>query len=89
MEFISIPYFSLTQTFLELTRGSETGKVRHCIIVTNNVYNARVPPPLYNRYHQPTTKVGAIHELPLLFHPIAQFCQTGAGLPPLRLHLDK
>jgi mRNA interferase MazF len=28
---------------LEPTKGSETGKVRPCIIVTNNVYNARVP----------------------------------------------
>lgn len=28
---------------LEPTRGSETGKVRPCIIVMNDVYNARVP----------------------------------------------
>ena len=28
---------------LEPTRGSETGKVRPCIIVTNNTYNERVP----------------------------------------------
>ena len=28
---------------LEPTRGSETGKIRPCIVVTNNVYNARVP----------------------------------------------
>jgi mRNA interferase MazF len=28
---------------LEPTKGSETGKVRPCIIVTNDVYNARVP----------------------------------------------
>uniref|UniRef100_B8HY82 mRNA interferase n=1 Tax=Cyanothece sp. (strain PCC 7425 / ATCC 29141) TaxID=395961 RepID=B8HY82_CYAP4 len=28
---------------LELTRGSETGKVRPCVIVTNDIYNARVP----------------------------------------------
>jgi mRNA interferase MazF len=28
---------------LEPTRGSETGKVRPCIIVTNDVYNVRVP----------------------------------------------
>jgi mRNA interferase MazF len=28
---------------LEPTKGSETGKVRPCIIVTNNVYNDRVP----------------------------------------------
>ncbi|WP_325315913.1 MULTISPECIES: type II toxin-antitoxin system PemK/MazF family toxin [unclassified Microcoleus] len=58
MEFISIPYFSLAQTFLEPTRGSETGKVRPCIIVTNNVYNPRVPPPLYDRYHQPIASRG-------------------------------
>ena len=25
------------------TQGSETGKVRPCIIVTNNVYNERIP----------------------------------------------
>ena len=28
---------------LEPTKGSETGKVRPCIVVTNNIYNARVP----------------------------------------------
>ncbi len=28
---------------LEPTLGSETGKVRPCIVVTNDVYNARVP----------------------------------------------
>jgi len=28
---------------LEPTKGSETGKVRPCIVVTNNVYNKRVP----------------------------------------------
>jgi mRNA interferase MazF len=28
---------------LDPTRGSETGKVRPCVIVTNNTYNARVP----------------------------------------------
>jgi mRNA interferase MazF len=28
---------------LEPTQGSETGKTRPCVIVTNNVYNARVP----------------------------------------------
>lgn len=28
---------------LEPVRGSETGKVRPCVIVTNNIYNARVP----------------------------------------------
>ncbi len=28
---------------LDPTQGSETGKVRPCIIVTNNVYNQRVP----------------------------------------------
>jgi mRNA interferase MazF len=28
---------------LDPTKGSETGKIRPCIIVTNNVYNARVP----------------------------------------------
>ncbi|MEM7536455.1 MAG: type II toxin-antitoxin system PemK/MazF family toxin [Chloroflexota bacterium] len=28
---------------LDPTLGSETGKIRPCIIVTNNVYNARVP----------------------------------------------
>ncbi len=28
---------------LEPTRGSETGKIRPCIIVTNDVYNKKVP----------------------------------------------
>ena len=28
---------------LEPTKGSETGKIRPCVVVTNNVYNARVP----------------------------------------------
>jgi len=28
---------------LDLTQGSETGKIRPCVIVTNNVYNERVP----------------------------------------------
>jgi mRNA interferase MazF len=28
---------------LEPTKGSETGKVRPCVIVTNNTYNERVP----------------------------------------------
>jgi mRNA interferase MazF len=28
---------------LEPTKGSETGKTRPCIIVTNNIYNDRVP----------------------------------------------
>ncbi len=28
---------------LDPTKGSETGKVRPCIVVTNNIYNARVP----------------------------------------------
>ena len=28
---------------LDPTKGSETGKVRPCVIVTNNIYNARVP----------------------------------------------
>jgi mRNA interferase MazF len=28
---------------LEPTQGSETGKIRPCIVVTNDVYNERVP----------------------------------------------
>jgi mRNA interferase MazF len=28
---------------LEPTQGSETGKIRPCIIVTNDIYNERVP----------------------------------------------
>ena len=28
---------------LNPTKGSETGKVRPCVVVTNNVYNERVP----------------------------------------------
>jgi len=28
---------------LDPTKGSETGKVRPCVIVTNDVYNERVP----------------------------------------------
>ena len=28
---------------LEPTKGSETGKIRPCVVVTNNTYNLRVP----------------------------------------------
>jgi mRNA interferase MazF len=28
---------------LDPSRGSETGKIRPCVVVTNNIYNARVP----------------------------------------------
>lgn len=28
---------------LDPTRGSETGKIRPCVIVTNNIYNERLP----------------------------------------------
>ena len=28
---------------LDPTKGSETGKIRPCVVVTNNTYNARVP----------------------------------------------
>lgn len=28
---------------LDPTKGSETGKVRPCVVVTNNTYNLRVP----------------------------------------------
>lgn len=28
---------------LNPTKGSETGKIRPCVIVTNNIYNERVP----------------------------------------------
>ena len=28
---------------LDPTQGSETGKIRPCVIVTNNIYNERVP----------------------------------------------
>ncbi len=28
---------------LNPTKGSETGKIRPCIVVTNNIYNAKVP----------------------------------------------
>jgi mRNA interferase MazF len=28
---------------LEPTRGSETGKIRPCVVVTNDIYNDRVP----------------------------------------------
>lgn len=28
---------------LDPTLGSETGKIRPCVVVTNNVYNAKVP----------------------------------------------
>ena len=28
---------------LDPVRGSETGKIRPCVIVTNNIYNERVP----------------------------------------------
>ena len=28
---------------LDPTKGSETGKIRPCVVVTNDVYNERVP----------------------------------------------
>jgi mRNA interferase MazF len=28
---------------LEPSQGSETGKIRRCVVVTNNIYNERVP----------------------------------------------
>lgn len=28
---------------LDPTQGSETGKIRPCVVVTNDIYNARVP----------------------------------------------
>jgi mRNA interferase MazF len=28
---------------LDPSRGSETGKIRSCVVVTNNIYNERVP----------------------------------------------
>ncbi len=28
---------------LDPTQGSETGKIRPCVVVTNNIYNERVP----------------------------------------------
>ena len=28
---------------LDPTKGSETGKIRPCVVVTNNTYNERVP----------------------------------------------
>ena len=28
---------------LDPSRGSETGKIRPCVVVTNNIYNERVP----------------------------------------------
>ncbi len=28
---------------LDPTKGSETGKIRPCVVVTNDIYNARVP----------------------------------------------
>jgi mRNA interferase MazF len=28
---------------LDPTKGSETGKIRPCVVVTNNIYNERVP----------------------------------------------
>ena len=35
--------FSVKDVNLDPTLGSETGKIRPCIIVTNDVYNQRVP----------------------------------------------
>lgn len=34
---------TIIEVNLEPTKGSETGKIRPCIVVTNNIYNQTVP----------------------------------------------
>lgn len=40
---IKFPKGMVIDVNLDPTVGSETGKIRPCVIVTNNVYNERVP----------------------------------------------
>ncbi len=40
---ISIERGMVVDVNLDPVQGSETGKLRPCVVVTNNVYNARVP----------------------------------------------
>ena len=43
MSSITLKRGMIVDVDLNPVRGSETGKVRPCIVVTNDVYNARVP----------------------------------------------
>ena len=43
---------------LEPVQGSETGKVRPCVVVTNDVYNERVPVIQINRDRAPIIGIG-------------------------------
>lgn len=40
---ITIDRGMVIDTNLDPAQGSETGKVRPCVVVTNDIYNARVP----------------------------------------------
>jgi len=42
-EGIKIKRGTIVDVNLEPTKGSETGKIRPCVVVTNNTYNERVP----------------------------------------------
>ena len=42
-ERIKIERGTIIDVNLDPTKGSETGKIRPCIVVTNNTYNERVP----------------------------------------------
>ena len=42
-EGIKIKRGTILDVNLEPTKGSETGKIRPCVVVTNNTYNERVP----------------------------------------------
>ncbi len=43
MSDVSLKRGMIIDVDLNPARGSETGKIRPCVIVTNDVYNARVP----------------------------------------------
>jgi mRNA interferase MazF len=40
---INLKRGTIVDVNLDPTKGSETGKIRPCIVVTNNTYNERVP----------------------------------------------
>lgn len=42
-EGIKIKRGTIVDVNLDPTKGSETGKIRPCVVVTNNTYNERVP----------------------------------------------
>lgn len=43
VEGIKLERGTIVDVNLDPTKGSETGKIRPCVVVTNNTYNERVP----------------------------------------------